>query len=120
MDFIPFQNSFTYSNIQKLNKNQFVTSSVGDKSIKFWNGNNYSNITTINDIETDFGFQTMCLLIDNLLCVGGTNYKSFYLININNHQVIKNILCCKYIYSIYKCFDGNFYVLLLMKIGIIL
>ena len=32
---IPFQKSFTYSNIQKLNKNQFVTSSVGDKSIKF-------------------------------------------------------------------------------------
>ena len=105
---IPFQKSFTYSNIQKLNKNQFVTSSVGDKSIKFWNGNNYTNITTINDIETDFGFQTMCLLNDNLLCVGGTNSKGFYLININNHQVIKNILGSKYIYSIYKCFNGEF------------
>ena len=39
-------------NILRLNENEFVTSSCGDKYIKFWNSNNYSNIATINNIES--------------------------------------------------------------------
>ena len=50
----------------------------------------------------------MCLLEDDLLCVGGTNSKGFYLIKISTHQLIKNILGSNNIYSIIKCLDGLF------------
>ena len=48
---INFQNSESNCNILRLNKNEFVTSSYYDKCIKFWNSNDYSNISTINNIE---------------------------------------------------------------------
>ena len=50
----------------------------------------------------------MCLLEDDLLCVGGNNSKGFYLIKISNHQLIKNIPGPKNIYSIIECLDGLF------------
>ena len=87
-----------------------------DKCIKFfWNSNNYSNITSINTIETYYGFQLMCLLEDDILYIGGNNSKRFYLIKISTHQLIKNILRLKTICSIIECLDGLFYVQLLMK-----
>ena len=49
---ITFQNSNNNCNILKINENEFVTSSYGDKCLKFWNSNDYSNISTINNIET--------------------------------------------------------------------
>ena len=103
---ITFQNSERYCNILKLNENEFVTSSYGDKCLKFWDSNNYSNIAILNNIETFYGFKTMCLLEDDILCVGGYDSKGFYLINISTHQLIKNILGPKNIFSINKCLDG--------------
>ena len=50
----------------------------------------------------------MCLLEDDLLCVGGYNSKGFYLIKISIHQLIKNIIGSKIIYSINECLDGLF------------
>ena len=50
----------------------------------------------------------MCLLENDLLCVGGNNSKGFYLIKISNHQLIKNIIGPQIIYSINKCIDGLF------------
>jgi len=47
---ITFQNSNSWCNILNLNENEFVTSSCNDKCLKFWNSNNYSNISTINNI----------------------------------------------------------------------
>ena len=103
---ITFQNSSSYCNILKLNENEFVTSSCGDKCLKFWNSNDYSNIATINNVETYWTFRALCIIDDDILCVGGTNSKGFYLIKISSHQIIKNILGPKVIYSIYCCFDG--------------
>ena len=103
---ITFQNSKSDCNILKINENEFVTSSCEEKCLKFWNSNDYSNITTINNIETGWYFRTLCIIKEDILCVGGTNSKGFYLINILNHQLIKNILGPQIIYSIYKCFDG--------------
>ena len=105
---ITFQNSGENCNILKINQNEFVTSSCGDKCLKFWNSNDYSNIATINNIETDWTSGTLCKLNENILCVGGTNSKGFYLINIYNHQLIKNILGPKIIYYINECYDGLF------------
>ena len=50
----------------------------------------------------------MCLLEDDILCVGGDNSKGFYLIKISTHQLIKNILGAKRIYAINECLDGLF------------
>ena len=103
---ITFQNSNSYCNILKLNDNEFVTSADNNKCIKFWNSNDYSNISTINNIECDWTFRNMCKLDDDILCIGGNNSKGFYIIKISTHQLIKNIVGPKYIFSIYECFDG--------------
>ena len=107
---INFQNnSYSWCNILKLNENEFVTSSYGDKCLKFWNSNNFTNISTINNIES-YGWpkRNLCKLNDDILCVGGINSKGFYLIKISTHQLLTNITGPNYIYSIYKCFDGLF------------
>ena len=103
---IYFQNSKNNCDIFKLNENEFVTSSRGDKCIKFWNLNNYSYITTITNIQSIMRNRNMCLLENDLLCIGGDNSKGFYLIKISTHQLIKNITGPKLIYSISKCLDG--------------
>ena len=105
---ITFQNSQSRCNILRLNENEFVTSSCEDKCLKFWNSNDYSNITTIDNIEIEWTLKTMCLLENDILCVGGNDSKGFYLIKISTHQLIKNILGPKTIYAINKCLDGLF------------
>ena len=105
---INFQNSNSECNILKLNENEFVTSSYGDKCLKFWNSYDYSNISTINNVEVDWTSGTLCMLDNDILCVGGNNSKGFYLIKISNHQIIKNILGPQIIYCIYECYDGLF------------
>ena len=105
---ITFQNSASWCNILKINDNEFVISLRDDNCLKFWNSNDYSNIATINNIETEWTLRRLCMINEEILCVGGKNSKGFYLINISNHQLIKNILGPKVIYSIYECFDGLF------------
>ena len=105
---INFQNNNSACNILKLNDDEFVTSSCSDKCIKFWNSDDYSLISEINNIETTFSLKNLCLLEDDILCVGGTNSKGFYLVKISTHQIIKNILGPKTIYSINECIDGLF------------
>ena len=115
---ITFQNSESHCNILRLNENEFVTSSYGDKCLKFWNSNDYSNISTINNIETyEYAWNNMCLLESDLLCVGGYNSKGFYLIKISTHQLIKNIIGPKIIYSINECLDGLFLCSIVDKKG---
>ena len=104
---IIFQNSNSYCNILKLNENEFVTSSCTDRSLKFWNLNNFSEIITINNIEIEWTLKTMILLEKDILCVGGRNSKGFYIIKISNHQIIKNIFGPKIIYSIVECLDDS-------------
>ena len=105
---ITFQNNNSWCDILRLNENEFVTSAREDKCIKFWNSDNYSHISTINNIETEWPVKNLCLLDDDILCVGGKNSKGFYLINITTHQLIKNILGPQEIHSIIECFDGLF------------
>ena len=105
---ITFQSYDSFCNILKLNENKFITSSYYDKYLKFWNSNDFSNIATINNIESYMYPKELCIIKEDLLCIGGINSKGFYLINITNHQIIKNILGPQIIFSIYKCFDGSF------------
>ena len=100
---VNFCNSVDWPNILKLNENEFVIS--GDKCLKFWNSNNYTNISNISNIECSWPSRSLYKLDDDILCVGG--YKGFYLIKISTHQLIKNIIG-QSVYSIYKCLDGLF------------
>ena len=103
---ITFQNSNSCCNILKINENEFVTSSYDDKCLKFWNSNDYSNIATIKNIEVEWTFRSLCIIKDYILCEGGRNSKGFYIIIISTHQLIKNILGPKAIYSIFVYLDG--------------
>jgi WD40 repeat protein len=103
---IEFQKTNSFCNILKLNENEVVTSSRGDKCLKFWNLDNYQLISTINDIETDWTTKNMCLLEDDILCIGGSNSKGFYLVKISTHEIVKNINGPKNVFSIDKCYDG--------------
>jgi len=103
---IIFQKLGSNCNILKLNENEFVTSSYIDKCLKFWDSYDYSNITTINNIEADWTSGTLCMIDNDILFVGGMNSKGFYLIKVSNHQIIKNIYGPKEIYCIYECYDG--------------
>ena len=51
---INFQNSKSCCSILKLNENEFITSSIGDKCLKFWNSNNFSNISTVDNIKSSW------------------------------------------------------------------
>ena len=105
---IYFQKNNSWCNILKLNEKEFVTSSVFDKCLKFWNSNNYSMIVKFNDIETaSDSRKNMCLLKNDILCVGGDNSNGFYLIKIVEHQIIKFILGPKRIYSIEKSINNT-------------
>ena len=59
---ITFQNSNSDCNILKINENEFVTSSCGDKCLKFWNSNDYSNISTINNMKMNGHLEHYVLL----------------------------------------------------------
>ena len=47
----------------------------------------------------------MCLINEDILYIGGDNSKGFYLMKISSHQLIKNIIGPKRIWSIHKYFD---------------
>jgi len=87
---VPFQDNFSCCNIIRLNDNEFATSSVKDKCIKFWNSNNFDNFKIINNIETHWCLKTMCLINEDILCVAGLNSTGLHFIRISSHNLIKN------------------------------
>lgn len=103
---VVFQKNNSNCNILKISNDEIVTSSCSDYCIKFWNSNNFSNLAKIENVSIGSTFNSMCLLDNNILCIAGTDSKGFYLINIFSHQLIKNIIGPKAIYSITKCIDG--------------
>ena len=100
---INFQNSNFSCNILKLNENEFVTYGRSNKCLKFWNSNNYANISNIENIVTGYYGRQLYKLDYDILCVGGFDSTGFYLIKISSHQLIKNITGPSHVYSIYKC-----------------
>ncbi len=103
---IIFQNSTSFCNILKVNQNEFVTLSKSDKCLKFWNSHFFSFISKILNIETSCGLEIMCLLDNDLLCIGGINSKGFYLIKISTHHFLKYIDGPEQVLSINICSDG--------------
>ena len=104
---INIQNQFSCCSILKLNDKEFVTSTSNEKVIKFWNCNDYSFITKINNFKTHWLTNFLWLINEDILYIGGIKNTGFYLIIISLHQVIKNISGITQIFSIYKCLDGQ-------------
>ncbi len=78
-----------------------------DKKIfKNFDNYDYSNISKITDIETSESLSSMCIITNDILCIGGINNNGFYLIQISTKQLLKKINGPKTIFSIIKCSDG--------------
>ena len=98
------------TNILLINENEIVSSSCEDKFIIFWNlKKNFSLIQKIENIDCNYSKNSMHLINDNSLLIGGyENNKGIYLINIINHQIIKNIVpTLNYVYSIIELINGT-------------
>ena len=105
---ITFQKLHSNCNILKLNEEEFVTSSCQDENLKFWNSEDYTRIKTLNNIETAWTLKNLCLIDNDILCVGGRNSKGYYMIKISSHKIIKYVVGVKTVFSINKCLDGLF------------
>ena len=90
-----------------LNNKEFITTSYEDHYLQFWDLNTYININTFTNIEISYP-SALCLLNNNVLCIGGVNSKGFYLIDISKHELIQIIHGYKGIYSVVKCSDNLF------------
>ena len=101
-------NSNSWTNILRINKDKLVSSAYSSNYIKFWDiKNNFNEIKTLNNIETCY-WNSMCMINDNILLIGGYSSGGIYIINTDNYQMIsqvhKNI---KYVYSIIELMNGN-------------
>ncbi len=105
---IHFQEKYSYCNILKIKNNEFITSSVIERKIKFWNLENLKEIKTIENISTNWSSQNMILINENLLMIGGSDFEGFYIINIITRQLMLIIKGPSRIYSIIKSIDDNF------------
>ena len=97
------EKDYSYFNILKLNKNELVISSSEERFLKFYNSNNYTTISILNNINVSSSLDSMALLNDDVFCVYGS--KGFYLIKISTHQMIKIITKVQEIKSMFQCFD---------------
>ena len=105
---IQFSKISSYSDGILVNNNkELITILSEEKSLKFWDLKNYSNINTFSTIDTTYPCG-ICLLNSKILCVGGSNFKGFFLIDISTHEILKNIKGMNYIYCIFRCFDNSF------------
>jgi len=105
---IVISNSNSWTNILKINKYQLVSSAYISNYIKFWDiNNNFNEIKTINFIENAY-WNSISMINDNILLIGGYSSGGIYIINTDNYQIIsqvhKNI---KYVSSIIELMNGN-------------
>ena len=105
---IRFQQIHSYCNIIQIQKYEFITSSVSERKIKFWDLRNLTEIKVIENISTNWSSQNMILINENLLMIGGSNFEGFYIINIKTRQLMLTIRGPSRVYSIIKNKNGNF------------
>ena len=106
---VTFQNNINYNiGILKIKENEFVTVSNGDNKIKFWDYTNYSLIKEIKGINPCFTYHHICLINENILCVGNYDSQGLFLFNINSREFIKKITGFQNSYAFIECMDGTF------------
>ena len=105
-----FQTATSDSGLFKINDNEFLTISIVNKSIQFWTTEYFTCFSTIKNIKTQFSTSNVIKVNKDLLCIGGIDLVSFYLIKLSTHQLLLNINNNMKILSMVKCIDGNFWV----------
>ena len=97
------------TNILKVNENKIVSAATKSNYIKFWNINTYKNIGTINNIVCHWNRNSMKMINNNTLFIGGDEYNGIYLIDVCNYQVTSLIIDAKIvcISTIIKLYNGN-------------
>ena len=102
------KNNDTNTNILKINENKLVSSSCNCNFIKFFDmKNDFKEITTINNISINWGWNSMIIFKENILIIGGIENKGIYLIDTNSYKIVSNILEDFNIYSVIKLINGN-------------
>ena len=102
-----FQKTNSYCNILKIKENEIIISNQNEKSLKFYDLINYKMKFIFENIKVTWTISNMCLINNNLLCIGGNDSGGFYLINIFNYDINQIICELKWIYCIYLCKDNS-------------
>jgi WD40 repeat protein len=97
------KNVFT---ILSLKNNIIVYASFDNKSISFWDYEKNEIIKELSDIRTNGFINSISLINDNLLGVGGHEF--IYLIDLKNYQILINYETISYVYSLLKLNNNTF------------
>ena len=79
------------TNILKINENEIVSAATNANYIIFWNINNFKQIKKIDNIVCHWNRNSMKMINDNTLCIGGNKNNGIYLIDVVKYQLICNI-----------------------------
>ena len=95
-------------NILKINSYKIVASSNEGKCIKFFSVyDDINEITTINNINCNGWQNSMCMIKENILLIGGEYTDGIYLIDCQQYKIISSIKQKIYIQSIFKLYNDN-------------
>ena len=97
------KNVFT---ILSLKNNIIVYASFDNKSISFWDYEKNEIIKELSDIRTNGFINSISLINDNLLGVGGHEF--IYLIDLKNYQILINYETISYVYCLLKLNNNTF------------
>ena len=96
------------TNILQINKNEIITAAQSSNYIKFFDiKNDFKEITTIKNISINWSWNSLLMINETILLIGGFDGNGIYLIDIINHQIISNIYKEFGIYSAIKLKNGN-------------
>ena len=97
------------TNILKINENEIVSAATNANYIIFWNINTFKQIKKIDNIVCHWNRNSMKMINENTLFIGGDEYNGIYLIDVINYQFASHIIIEKIasISAIIKLNNGN-------------
>ena len=79
------------TNILKINRNEIVSAATNANYIIFWNINTLKEYKKISNIVCHWNRNSMKMINNNTLFIGGDNYNGIYLIDVVNYQLTSRI-----------------------------
>ena len=79
------------TNILKINRNEIVSAATNANYIIFWNINTLKEYKKISNIVCHWNRNSMKMINNNTLFIGGDNYNGIYLIDVVSYQVTSRI-----------------------------
>ena len=80
------------ANILKIKENEIVSAATNANYIIFWNINTFKKIKKIDNIVCHWNRNSMKMINENTLFIGGDKYSGIYLIDVVNYQVSSYII----------------------------